>query len=168
MSIVASSPFSFLRGITLFLAFLLWPVYLQNPFLILLIPLTNFHHLDSPDSMSACLEDIPIVFPSYRFLLPLIVHFLLIPLTSGSLLSRAGFLPPRLVFLGLINRLPLIKQLVLNPDHRMALICLVLSVYPQDLNLIMAVSQKQLFTMYPLLNKEGNTPLPSFLAYPFL
>ena len=33
---------------------------------------------------------------------------------------------------------------------------LVLNVYPQVLNLIMAVSQRQLFAVYPLLNIEGN------------
>ena len=44
---------------------------------------------------------------------------------------------------------------------------LILDFYPQTLNLIMAVPQTQLFTIYPLPNIEGNSatlptlPIPS-------
>jgi len=38
--------------------------------------------------------------------------------------------------------------------------------YPQALNLIMAVPQTQLFTIYPLPNIEGNSTLPPTLSIP--
>ena len=43
---------------------------------------------------------------------------------------------------------------------------LILDVHPQILNLIMAVPQTQLFTIYPLPNIEGNSATPPTLSIP--
>jgi len=42
----------------------------------------------------------------------------------------------------------------------------ILDFYPQTLDLIVAVSQTQLFTIYPLPNIEGNSATPPTLSIP--
>jgi len=71
----------------------------------------------------------------------------------------------RLLYLknaSLVHRLLLISQPVVDTDHQMSFICLVSDFYPQAVDLIMTISQRQLFTIYQFLNIVGNSPtLPS-------
>jgi len=58
---------------------------------------------------------------------------------------------------GLVSRLPLIRQPLVDPDHRVPFIDLLSNFDPQGLNLFVTVSQKHLFTVYSLFNIEGNS-----------
>ncbi|KAM9168533.1 butyrophilin subfamily 3 member A3-like [Mergus octosetaceus] len=61
----------------------------------------------------------------------------------------------------------LIAQPVVDCDHKESFVGPVLGYYPQALNLLVAVSQRELFTIYPFLNIEGNTcTLPSLSISP--
>jgi len=59
---------------------------------------------------------------------------------------------------GPVKGIPFIMWPVADPNHLMSFICLVPNFYSQALNLIMAVSQRQQLTVYPLLNIESNSP----------
>lgn len=60
----------------------------------------------------------------------------------------------------LIHNLPLIRWSVVDHRHHMFFIGPVLDFYPQALNLFMAVSQMQLFTIYPFLSLANNYHSP--------
>lgn len=64
-----------------------------------------------------------------------------------------------------VHRLPLIRQLVVDPDNQMCFVGLVPRFNTHALNLRVAVSQWQFFTIYPLLNIE-NSPVPPALPIP--
>lgn len=57
---------------------------------------------------------------------------------------------------GLIHSLLLIKQLVIDSNHWVSFIHPVPSLNLQALNCFPTLSERQLFTVYPLLNIEGN------------
>ena len=66
-----------------------------------------------------------------------------------------------------IKRLPLFGQSVVDSNHKVPFIGLTLNFYPQALSLLVVVSQRQLFMIYPLLSIEGNTPtFPSLSLSP--
>ena len=66
-----------------------------------------------------------------------------------------------------ISRLLLIRQHVVHPEHQMSLIGLVPNFNLCVLNLNVAVSQRQLFMVYPLLNIQGNCLIRPSLPIPY-
>ena len=70
----------------------------------------QFHlHFSFPDSISSCLDSIPVSFPGHMSLLPLPMHFLAFPWFDQQV-SHISFLPPQFDFLcpqkGALEELP--------------------------------------------------------------
>lgn len=83
ISVVSSSTFSLFWGGTLYLAGLFWPMHLYNSFLFL-TSLIEF----IPNSISACLDSIPVFFPGDTYLLLLPVFSLLFPQFDQQVLAK--------------------------------------------------------------------------------
>lgn len=116
--------------------------------------------------------------PGHISVLALPTFFFLIPRFDQQILaqpcqfpdSSQWFLVPRNGVFLCPQKAVLGQVAYSRPWSPMSFIGLVLNFNPQTFNLIMTVSQTQLFTVYPLLNTEGHSPplLPSLLNMLFL
>ena len=65
---------------------------------------------------------------------------------------------PHLEQESLVNSLPLIRWPVVYPYHQLTFISPIPNSNPQALDLFLTASQRELLTVYPLIDIEGNSP----------
>jgi len=61
----------------------------------------------------------------------------------------------------------LIRLLVVDTNHKVSFVFSVSDSYPYAFNLLVAILPRQLFTLYPFLDVEGNASTPPISPVPF-